>query len=257
MFVWEQVEMIFLYVSTYALSSTVHPVVQRAKVPVIVLNLQPTRAIDYEAFNALGDRGKMTGEWLAHCQACSAPEIACVFNRAGIDYHLVTGTLDDPVAWSEIHAWTQAAQVVAKMRVNRVGILGHYYCGMLDLYSDMTQQSAIFGNHFEIIEMCHLHKYRQEATPAQIAAKREDFKNEFEISPECSEKELDRVARTAVALDELVRRHDLGSLAYYYEGVDGNEYENIVTSIIAGNTSLTARGIPVAGGNVKLKMSKP
>ena len=91
MFVWEQVEMIFLYVSTYALSSTVHPVVQRAKVPVIVLNLQPTRAIDYEAFNALGDRGKMTGEWLAHCQACSAPEIACVFNRAGIDYHLSDG----------------------------------------------------------------------------------------------------------------------------------------------------------------------
>jgi len=41
------------------------PVVQKARVPVIVLNLQPAGAIDYAWFNALGDRGTMTGEWLA------------------------------------------------------------------------------------------------------------------------------------------------------------------------------------------------
>ena len=71
------------------------PVAQRARVPVVVLNLQPVAAIDYERFNALGDRGVMTGEWLAHCQACCVPEIANVFNTAGIDYHLVTGWLDE------------------------------------------------------------------------------------------------------------------------------------------------------------------
>src|SRR5208337_1465711 len=47
----EDVDLIFLHVTTYALSSTVLPVVQRAKVPVIVLNLQPAPAIDYAAFN--------------------------------------------------------------------------------------------------------------------------------------------------------------------------------------------------------------
>ncbi len=35
------VDLIFLHVTTYALSSTVLPVVRRAKVPVIVLNLAP------------------------------------------------------------------------------------------------------------------------------------------------------------------------------------------------------------------------
>ena len=73
----EQVEFIFLYVSTYALSSTVLPVVQHVGVPVVVLNLQPVAQLDYEKFNALGDHGLMTGTWLEHCQACSAPEIAC------------------------------------------------------------------------------------------------------------------------------------------------------------------------------------
>ena len=69
------VDLIFLYVTTYALSSTVLPVVLRAKVPVIILNLSPEAAIDYTTFNTLADRTKMTGEWLAHCSACPVPEI--------------------------------------------------------------------------------------------------------------------------------------------------------------------------------------
>ncbi len=243
----EDVEAIFLYVSTYALSSTVLPVVQKAGVPVVVLNLQPVRRLDYDAFNAIGDRGVMTGEWLAHCQACAAPEIACVFNRAGIPYHLVTGTLDDPEAWSEIADWVAAAGVRAAMRDNRVGVLGHYYCGMLDVYSDMTQQAAVFGCHFDLLEMCELHRLREEVTADDVLAKLEQFRTEFDVAPECTQCELERAAKTSCALDRLVEAHALGAMAYYYEGQPGNAYEDIVTSVIAGNSLLTAHGVPVAG----------
>jgi len=243
----EEADILFLYVSTYALSSTVLPVVQRAGVPVVVLNLQPEAALDYEAFNALGDRGLMTGEWLANCQACSAPEIACVFNRAGIDYHLVTGTLDDPEAWREIGAWLDAARAANGMRENRVGVLGHYYGGMLDVYSDMTQQAAVFGCHFELLEMCRLRELRDAVTDAEVEAKLAQFRGEFDVAPECSAAELARAAKTSCALDALAASHGLGAMAYYYEGAPGNEYENIVTSVIAGNSLLTAHGVPVAG----------
>jgi L-arabinose isomerase len=243
----KEVEVIFLYISTYALSSTVLPVVQKARVPVVVLNLQPVPQLDYEKFNRLDDRGLMTGIWLEHCQACSAPEIACVFNRAGIAYHLVTGHLQDEAAWKEIHDWVDAAKVLIGMRENRVGVLGHYYCGMLDVYSDMTQQSAVFGNHFELIEMCALHKLREAATKKQIAAKLDQFRREFEVSLECEKPELLRAAKTSCALDALVAKHRLGSLAYYYEGEDGNPYRDIATSVIAGNTLLTGHNVPVAG----------
>ena len=119
------VDLIFLHVTTYALSSTVLSVVRRAKVPVIILNLSPGPAIDYERFNSLGDRTKMTGEWLAYCQACPVPEIANVFKRSRIPFFQVTGMLeDDPAAWKEIEGWIDAARVANIMEHNRLGVMG-------------------------------------------------------------------------------------------------------------------------------------
>ncbi|GAA4958217.1 L-fucose/L-arabinose isomerase family protein [Algibacter aquimarinus] len=243
----EDVDMLFLYVSTYALSSTVLPVVQKLGCPVVILNIQPVAAIDYESFNKLGDRGKMTGEWLAHCQACSVPELANVFNRSGIDYEFVTGYLDEPAVWDEIHDWIDAANVAKVMANNRLGVLGHYYCGMLDVYSDLTKQSAAFGTHIEILEMCEVKKYRDAVTDAEVEEKIKEFQSTFEVIDACEQSELVRAAKTSIALDKLVENHNLGSMAYYYEGETANEYENIVTSVIAGNTLLTGKNIPVAG----------
>ena len=91
------IDLLIIYVTTYALSSTVLPIVQRARVPVLVLNLQPEAAIDYDVFNRLPDRTAMTGEWLAFCSSCPIPEIANVLRRAKIPFHQVTGVLGDDV----------------------------------------------------------------------------------------------------------------------------------------------------------------
>jgi L-arabinose isomerase len=241
------VEIIFIFISTYALSSTILPIVRCLKVPVVLLDVQPVPAIDYSYINSMDDRGKMTGEWLAHCQACSTPEFACVFNRADIRYDIITGYLYEEQVWTEIADWIDAARVVKGMRGNRLGILGHYYCGMLDVYTDTTMQSAIFGTHIEQLEMCELKMLRDSVTEEELKLKRIEFEKKFEVAPECEEYELDRAARTSVALDKLIEKHNLGSMAYYYEGTSGNEYENIITSIIAGNTLLTGYDIPIAG----------
>ena len=100
----EDIDVLFLYVTTYALSNTVLPLVQRAGVPVVVLNLQPAAAIDYQAFNSLEDRTAMTGEWLAYCSACPVPEIANLLMRAGIPFHQVTGVLDEEATWTRDRA---------------------------------------------------------------------------------------------------------------------------------------------------------
>ena len=243
----EDVEIVFLFISTYALSSTVLPVVQRLRVPVVILNVQPVAAIDYSTLNAFGDRGKMTGEWLAHCQACSVPEFASVFNRSGIRYEIVSGYMQEDYVWQEVREWIDAARVKTCMSGNRMGILGHYYCGMLDVYTDTALQSAVFGTHIELLEMCELKTMRDAVTAKELSDKMKEFHERFDVAPQCEPTELERAAQTAVALDKLVAAHQLGSMAYYYEGHDGNEYENIVTSVIAGNTLLTGNDVPVAG----------
>ena len=242
------VDLIFLLVTTYALSSTVLPVVRRAKVPVIILNLSPAAAIDYEWFNRLGDRSKMTGEWAAYCQACSVPEIANVFNRCRIPFFQVTGMLeDDPIAWGEIEEWLAAAQVAHAMEHNRLGVMGHYYGGMLDIYSDLAQQCAYLGGHIEIVEVDELASLRRDVRQEEIAHKVDEFEAVFDVQPDCPHEELVRAARTSIALDRLVEIHQLGSLAYYYQGTGNVENEDAISSIILGTSLLTARGVPAAG----------
>ena len=242
------VDIIFLYVTTYALSSTVLPVVQRAKVPMIILNLSPGAAINYADFNSMNDRTKMTGEWLSFCSACPVPEIANVFKRAGIRFHQITGMLsDDKECWDEIGEWIEAAKVANTMSHNRLGAMGHYYSGMLDIYTDLTQQIATFGGHIEIIEVDELSAIRKQVSQQQIDERVKYFHEIFDVHEDCSLKELERAARTSLALDKLVETYELGSMAYYYKGTGNADNENTMSSVILGNSLLTARGIPVAG----------
>jgi L-arabinose isomerase len=244
----QDVDLIFLHVTTYALSSTVLPVVRRAKVPVIILNLAPTAAIDYATFNQMGDRTAMTGEWLAHCSACPVPEIANVFKRARLPFAQITGMLhDDPECWNEVDDWIDAARVAHVMAHNRLGLMGHYYNGMLDIYSDTTLQCVTFGGHLEILEVDELAALRRDVTDSQVAARVAEFHEQFDVQADCPPDELARAARTSVALDQLVATHRLGSMAYYYMGTGNVDNEDAISSIILGNSLLTARGIPVAG----------
>ena len=241
------IDLLIIYVTTYALSSTVLPMVQRAQVPVLVLNIQPEAAIDYEAFNRLPDRTAMTGEWLAFCSACSVPEIANVLRRARMPLHQVTGVLGDESTWEQISEWVDAARVKKALAANRLGLMGHYYGGMLDIATDLTQVAITFGCHIEQIEVDELSALREKVNNPEIAQRVAEFREQFEVQAECAEEELARAARTSVALDRLVEVHDLQSMAYYYMGSGVPANEDTMSSIILGTSLLTGRGVPVAG----------
>jgi L-arabinose isomerase len=238
------VDLIVCYVGTYATSSQVLPVVQRSKVPVLVLNLQPSAALDYEATD--------TGEWLANCSTCCVPEISNAFTRARVPFRVVSGMLrDDAVAWGEIREWCAAAKAVSAMRRSRIGFLGHTYPGMLDMYSDFTAVSAQTGAHIEVLEMCDLDACVQAVTQSEVADVLAMAASIFTLE-DAPEEDLQWAARVAAGLDRMVAKFGLDGLTYYYRGLNGNAYERLGAGLILGNSLLTARGVPASGeGDLK------
>ncbi len=244
----EDLDILLLYVTTYALSSTVLPMIKRAKIPVILLNLQPAAAIDYTQFNAMQDRTTMTGDWLAYCSACPVPEIANVLRRLEIPFHQVTGMLhDDPLSRQEIEAWLRAAEVVNTLSHSRLGLMGHYYGGMLDIATDLTQVSGRFDLHIEMLEVEEISALRRGLSQQAIAAQVEEFRSFFAVGEDCSATELNRAASTSLALHQLLREKEINLLAYYAKGSGVPENEDTMSSIILGASMLTGHGVPVAG----------
>jgi L-arabinose isomerase len=237
-------DLILCYIGTYATSSQVLPVVQRSGVPVLVLNLQPCDALDYEHTG--------TGEWLANCSVCCAPEIANAFARAGVRFRVVSGMLhQDPAAWGEIADWCRAANIARSLRASRIGFLGHTYPGMLDMYSDFTMVSAQAGVHVEVLEMCDLDQCVEQAAPPEVEAIVAVARSTFDME-DVPAADLAWAAQVAAGLDRLVDRFQLNGLTYYYRGLAGNRYERLGAGLILGNSLLTARGIAAAGeGDLK------
>lgn len=263
-FIREDCDLIVCYVTTYSTSSQVLPAVQRAKRPVLILNLQPTAQLKYAATG--------TGEWLANCQACCVPEIACAFERCGIDFHTVSGLLglteQTPgavaneitaahpaaiAAWEDIRQWLAATTVQKTLTRSRIGFLGHTYPGMLDMYSDFTQHTGQLGTHIEVLEMDDLEARVEAATAAQVAAKRDEALAIFDVSEDSPSdplakkpkpEEMEWACRVAVGLDAMASDFDLHGLAYYHRGLGGNNTERLGAGVILGASLLTARGIP-------------
>jgi L-arabinose isomerase len=244
----QEIEILVVYVTTYALSATALPLIRHVKVPVLLLNLQPASAIGYERFNAMENRTAMTGEWLAFCSSCPVPELANVLRRLDIPFFQITGMLyDDAECWNSLEGWLHAAEVVHALAHSRLGLMGHYYGGMLDVATDLVQISGRFGLHIEMLEVDELSELRKFIDDSALALKITQFHQFFEVGEDCSEADLSRAACTSVALDRLVEKKDLDLLAYYYMGSGISENEDTMSSIILGTSILTGRNIPVAG----------
>lgn len=272
----KNVDVLFCYSATYAMSASHIPIPQICEKPVIVLNLQPGERVNYQKTT--------TGEWLAHCGACCVPEISNAFARAGIDFHIVNGLLglektpeismtdevtkdhpDAVAAWQEIEEWVRAASAVRTMQYGRMGFLGHTYPGMLDMYSDFTMITGQTGMHVEVLEMCDLDRIIDSVSEKEKDEKLAQIEEMFIISEDSpadplakkpTKEQLDWSCEVAVAQEKLVEEFDLDALTYYYRGAEGNQYEKLQEAFILGHSLLTAQGIPCSGeGDMKTALA--
>jgi len=232
-------DLIVGFLTTYMTASMLAPIAQRSGAPILLINLQPTEAMDHATFD--------TGQWLAYCGACPLPEMANTFLRMGVAFRSVSGYLEDERAWARIVRWIKAAGVRGALRTGRHGLMGHLYPGMLDVSTDLTLVPVNFGGHVEVLEFDDLRVRVSAVTDAQVDERMALARDVFEVDESVVEEDFRWAARVSVGLDRLVDDFGLDSLAYYHRGLEGEQHERLGAGMILGASLLTARGVPAAG----------
>ncbi|UKS26683.1 L-fucose/L-arabinose isomerase family protein [Paenibacillus sp. HWE-109] len=245
----QDVDFLFCFLSTYVTSSSAATAILNLSVPTVLVALQPLKRLDYLKTT--------TYMQLANDNICSLPEISGVLIRAGKPAAgMMVGTLyDDARMLTELKGWCQVANARRAFKYARIGYLGHTYEGMYDMNSDPTAFTASFGSHVQMLEMCDLAKLVNGVTARETADKLDEIKSIFTIADPfidpitrpIKQEDLDWSAKVAVGLDKLIAEFGLTGLAYYYRGMDNNEYERIGANMVLGNSLLTGKGIPLAG----------
>ncbi len=243
------VDVLFCNMLTYATSSVFAPILQENNAPMVLLALQPRKAMDYTQAN--------TFMQLENDSICSVPEFCMVAQRYGKPVNdVVLGTLsEDEKADKEIADWCDIAKVLHGLKGARLGLMGRVLEAMYDMHADPTAIASAFGVHVPLIEISDLVEVYNQVTDAEMEAKKALILAEFDtpdpisdpVTRKLTETDLEQAAKSAVALDKLVEKFHLDGMAYYYEGKDGTTERQVATSLIVGNSILNAQGVPMCG----------
>ncbi len=240
-------DLVFCDMLTYATSASFGAIVRGLDVPLVLVALQPLKALDYSRAS--------TYMQLCNDDLCAVPEFTGVAIRMGKKAPpVVLGTLDDdPVADREIARWCNIAMALHDLGRARIGHFGHPIEHMLDMQTDQTALTAAFGCHIVQTEADELLRLERTVTDEETEAKKTQILDLFDtpdpksdpITEKLTEEDLQIAARVAVALDKFIDAYGLDGLAYYYEGQEGGAMRQLVTNLIVGNSLLTAAGFPM------------
>lgn len=243
-------DLIFCDMLTYATSSTFGVVVKNIDVPIVLVALQPDKAMDYSRAS--------TYMQLYNDDVCSLPEFTGVAARMGKRIpDTIIGTLhDDPESEREINEYCRIAKVLHGLKKARIGHIGHPIEAMLDMHTDSTMLTAHFGVH---VVQCEAHEivgqYKRVVTEDEINKEEQRILGFFDtpdpvsdpISEKLKDADLRVAAQVSVALEKFVNAKNLDGLAYYYDGEDNSDTRLVMSNLIVGNSLLTSAGFPMCG----------
>ena len=242
-------DLIFCDMLTYATSSTFGIIIKSIDVPIVLVALQPDKAMDYSRAS--------TYMQLYNDDICSLPEFAGVAVRMGKNVpQMIIGTLhDDPAADGEINQYCRIAAVLHDLKTSRIGHIGHPIEAMLDMHSDSTMLTSHFGVHIVQCEAHEIVTHYEQATEDEVDAVKERILNFFDtpdpvsdpISEKLRDSDLHIAAQAAVALEKFIKAKKLDGLAYYYDGPDGSDTRVVMSNLIVGNSLLQSAGFPMCG----------
>ncbi len=245
----ENLDIVFCTMLTYATSGTFGIIIKTLKIPVVLIALQPLKALDYTKAS--------TYMQLANDDICALPEFAATAVRMGKKVpDMIIGTLfDDQAADRQIEEYCRIAAVLHGLKNAHFGHLGHPINAMLDMHTDVTMLTSAFGCHVTELEANELLHYYNLVTEEEEAFSKKTILGFFDtpdpvsdpISLKLRESDLAVASRVYVALKHFVEGRKLNGLAYYYEGPENSDERLVMTSLAVGNSILTSDGFPMCG----------
>ena len=242
-------DLLFCDMLTYATSGTFGAIVRNVKCPIVLVVLQPDKALDYTRANTYAQ--------LYNDDICSLPEfIAAAKRLGGKSPDIIIGTLyDNPEAKEEIARYCRIATAVHDLKYARFGHIGHSLNSMLDMNFDPTMITYGFGSHIHSFEPWQLVDCYKRNTDKEIRERKKEILDFFDtpdpvsdpITTKITDADLTNAAAISVALDRFVEENALDGLAYYYEGEKDSDQQVVMSNLAVGNSLLTARHIPMCG----------
>lgn len=217
LFAEKQVDVVFCHLTTYATSETLLPAVRALDVPIVLLNVQPVRALDMDKVKGIAD-------WLGVACTCAAlPEMTAVLVRLGKRFDTITGHLDgDEILNAEIRSWCALAGLRRRLRSGTMALLGRPFAGMMDLNLDETNVFRRFGTFIRHLDWDDVIAEIAQVSGDERAGALDDLKRTFDASTVSAE-DMDEAAVVLAAYRRFVDRHRLCAIASHYEGHAGGE----------------------------------
>ena len=245
------VDLVFCQLLTYATSYNMLPAIRDLNVPVVLVNLQKVRCLDFETAG--------TAEWLGIGYAGGAVgEMVADLERAGKRHAVITGVVEggDPQVAAEIEDWCRAAQVRRRLRYTNLAQIGRPYPGMMDLYIDETNLYHRMGLYTKQFDWEKMWAIADNVTDEDvIAAKVADIHDTFEIKGEYDEASIHEMARYVVAFEQWVKDEELGFVASHYDGFATGKAGVLDSMLIPAFSMLIKQGIACAvEGDIKVAM---
>ena len=245
------VDIVFLQLLTYATSYNMLPAIRDLDVPVVLVNLQKVRCLDFETAG--------TAEWLGIGYAGGAVgEMVADLNRAGKRHAVITGVVEggDPQVAAEIEDWCRAAQVRRRLRYTNLAQIGRPYPGMMDLYIDETNLYHRMGLYTKQFDWEKMWAIADDVTDEDaIAAKVADIHDTFDIIGDYDEASIREMARYVIAFEQWVKDEELGFVASHYDGFAQGKAGVLDSMLIPAFSMLIKQGIACAvEGDIKVAM---
>lgn len=242
-------DLIFCDMLTYATSGTFGIIIKTINIPIVLVALQPLKALDYSKAS--------TYMQLMNDDICSLPEFAGVAVRMGKSVpEIILGNLEgDPGVEKQIDEFCRIARVLHDLKNAQLGHMGHPINAMLDMHTDATMITSFFGSHIVQCEANQLMTSFNQVSEKEITDAENQILDFFNtpdpvsdpISMKLTREDLRIASKVSVALENFVEKNGLDGLAYYYDGPEDSQIRTVMSNLIVGNSLLAAKHIPMCG----------